>query len=82
MQSNDKEKFLDIRKESLTVRVVRHWHRLPRDVVDALSLETFKVRLDQALGNLMWLWCPCSLQGSWTRWPPGFPSNSKDSMIL
>jgi len=33
--------------------VVRHWHRLPRDVVDALFLETFKARLDQALGNLM-----------------------------
>ena len=44
---------LDIRKKSFTVRVVRHWNRLPRDVVDALSLETFKVRLDQALGNLM-----------------------------
>jgi len=33
--------------------VVRHWNRLPRDVIDALSLEIFKVRLDQALGNLM-----------------------------
>jgi len=33
------------------VRVVRHWNRLPTDVVDALSLETFKARLDQALGN-------------------------------
>jgi len=32
-------------------------------VVDIPSLETFKVRLDQALGNLIWLWCPCSLQG-------------------
>jgi len=30
---------------------VRQWNRLPRDVVDALSLETFKARLDQALGN-------------------------------
>ena len=29
-----------------TVRVVRHWNRLLRDVLDALSLETFKVRLD------------------------------------
>ena len=44
---------LDKRKKSFTVRVVRHWHRLPRDVADAPSLETFKARLDQALGNLM-----------------------------
>jgi len=36
---------LDIRKKSSTVRVVRHWHRLPRDVVDAPSMETFKARL-------------------------------------
>jgi len=42
---------LDRRKKSFTVRVVRHWNRLPRDV-DALSLETFKARLDQALGTL------------------------------
>jgi len=38
---------LDIRKKSFTVRVVRHWHWLPSDVVNALSLETFKVRLDR-----------------------------------
>ena len=29
--------------------VVKHQNRLSRDVVDALSLETFKVRLDVAL---------------------------------
>jgi len=57
---------LDIRKKSSAVRVRRHWHRLPRDVVDAPSLETLKVRLDQALGNLIELACPCLLQGSWT----------------
>ena len=28
---------------------MKHWNRLPRDVVDAPSLETFKVRLDGAL---------------------------------
>ncbi|KFQ28634.1 hypothetical protein N332_12162, partial [Mesitornis unicolor] len=44
---------LDIRKKFLTVRVVRHWHRLPREVVDAPSLEEFKARLDRALGNLV-----------------------------
>jgi len=40
-------------KKSFTVRVVRHWNKLPRDVVDAPSLETFKARLDKALGNLI-----------------------------
>jgi len=42
---------LDIKKFS-TTRVVRNYHRLPRDVVDALSLETFKARLDKTLSNL------------------------------
>ena len=45
--------MLDIRKKSFTVRVVRHWNRLPRDVADAPSMETFKERLDQALGNVI-----------------------------
>jgi len=44
---------LDIGKKSFTVRVVRHWKRLPREVVDAPFLEAFKARLDQALGNLI-----------------------------
>jgi len=35
------------------MRVVKPWHRLPREVVDALSLETFKIRLDRALSNLI-----------------------------
>jgi len=35
------------------MRVVRHWLRLPREAVDALSLEVFKARLDGALSNLM-----------------------------
>jgi len=36
-------------------RVVKHWHRLPREVVDTPSLETVKVKLDGALCNLIWL---------------------------
>jgi len=37
------------------MRVVKHWHRLPREVGEAPCLETFQVRLDGALSNLMWL---------------------------
>ena len=44
---------LDIRKKFFTMRVARHWNRLPRDVVDTPSLETFKVRLDGALSSLV-----------------------------
>ncbi|KFP61068.1 hypothetical protein N322_13577, partial [Cariama cristata] len=44
---------LDIRKEFFTVRVVRHWTRLPREVMDATSLEMFKAKLDEALSNLV-----------------------------
>jgi len=44
---------LDIRKKFFTMRVVKHWQRLPREVADAPSLETFNVRLDGALSNLV-----------------------------
>jgi len=35
------------------VRVVGHWNMLPREVVNAPSLEPFKARLDEAVGNLV-----------------------------
>ncbi|KFQ93564.1 hypothetical protein Y956_07481, partial [Nipponia nippon] len=44
---------LDMRKKFFTVRVVRHWNRLPKEVVDAPSLEVFKATLDGALSNLV-----------------------------
>ncbi|KFP10359.1 hypothetical protein Z169_12155, partial [Egretta garzetta] len=44
---------LDIRKKFFTMRVVKHWNRLPREAVEATSLETFKARLDVALSNLI-----------------------------
>ncbi|KAJ7418452.1 hypothetical protein BTVI_29147 [Pitangus sulphuratus] len=44
---------LDIREKFFTVRVVRLWNRLPREVVDSPSLEVFKARLDGALSNLV-----------------------------
>ena len=42
---------LDIRRKFFTQRVVTHWNRLPKEVVDAPSLEAFKARLDGALGS-------------------------------
>ncbi|KFQ52836.1 hypothetical protein N333_11812, partial [Nestor notabilis] len=43
---------LGVRRRFSTMRVVKHWHRLPRETVDVPSLETFKARLDVVLGNL------------------------------
>ena len=37
-----------------TIRLVRCWHRLPRETVDSPSLEVFKARLDGALGSLVY----------------------------
>ena len=33
--------------------MVRHWNRLPREVVDVPSFKTFVVRLYRSLSNLM-----------------------------
>jgi len=43
----------DIRRKFFTQRVVPHWIRLPKEAVDAPSLEAFKARLDVALGSLV-----------------------------
>jgi len=34
------------------LKVVRHWNKLPREVVDAPSLEALKAGLDGAVSNL------------------------------
>ena len=43
---------VDIRQKFFTM-VVKHWNGMPREVVEVPSLETFKVRLDGALSNLV-----------------------------
>jgi len=40
-----------MRKIFLTLRVTKHWNRLPREAVDSPFPEIFKTRLDKVLCN-------------------------------
>jgi len=61
--------------------VVEPWHRLPREVGDAPSLETLKARLDGALSSLIWVKMSLLMAGGWTRWPAKVPSHPNHSLF-
>jgi len=44
---------LNKRKNFFPLRVMEHWNRMPREVVESPSLEIFKTHLDKVLRSLL-----------------------------
>ena len=61
---------------------VRHWNRLPREAVDAPSLEAFKASLDGAVINLVYREVSLPTAGGWNQMILKVPSDPNHSMIL
>ena len=76
---------MDIRRKFFTQRMLTHWNRLPKEAVDAPSLEALKARLHVALGSLVWWLAALHIAGRLKlddHYGPFQPRPLYDSMIL
>ena len=73
---------MDIRRKFFTQRVVTPWNRLPKEAVDAPSLEAFKARLDVAVGRLVWWLVILHIAGGWNWMSTVVLCNPGHSVIL
>ena len=58
------ERTVQVIKKNFSESVFKHWHRLPREVVESLSLEVLKKHVDVVQGR--------GLVGNVGRWMAGF----------
>ena len=70
---------MDVRGKLLIERVVRCCNRLPREAVDAPSLEVFKTGLDEYQPGGCW---PSLWRGGWILMILEVPSDLSHSMTL
>ena len=56
---------LDIGKYFFSERVVRRWNRMPRELVELLSLDMFKESVEVVFWDMVW-WEILVVGGSWT----------------
>jgi len=66
-----------MRRNFLTLRVVKDWPMLPRELVEAPFLETFQARLDGALSNLIQLKMSLLTAGGSATWLAKVPSEGR-----